>query len=450
MQNQITLKVTQGKLQGMAFSFDERTICIIGRAKDCNIKLPDDKDHETISRYHCLLDINPPSVRIRDFGSRNGTFVNGKKIGQRSKGQSVDDIDKTSFPEIDLTHLDKIKLGKTVFQIHIEHTQQSAPQVTRQEHEKAPLHTPDLGELGDQIQQFPELEGIRDYSPIKELGRGGMGAVYLAKHDITGNKVALKIMLPQVAVSNESRDMFLRETKATEALHHPNLVKLHHSGCHNDIFFFTLEYCDSGSLLDLTRKKGGRMTVDETLPLILQALDGLHYAHTAAVQSVDQPDGSITLTQGLVHRDLKPANIYLTSTEDGQLTAKVGDFGLAKAFDTAGLSGQTATGSVGGTPVFMPRQQILNFKYARPEVDVWAMAATLYKTLTSTYPRDFPRGEDPWLAALKNPPIPIRKRIPEIPEALATVIDNALIDNSELLFTSAKQFKMALEEAYPG
>ncbi|MCW8963479.1 MAG: serine/threonine-protein kinase [Gammaproteobacteria bacterium] len=448
MKNQVALKVIHGKLQGMAFTFDERTICIIGRARDCNIKLPDDKDHETISRYHCLLDINPPSVRVRDFGSRNGTFVNGKKIGQRKKGQSIDEVDKTGFPEIDLAHMDKIKLGTTVFQVSIEGTQKSAPQPTRAEPEEPLHHTPDLDELSQHIQHFPELAGIRDYLPTRELGRGGMGAVYLARHKDSGEQVALKVMLPQVAVSNEARDMFLRETKNTEALHHPNLVQLHHSGCHDDTFFFTLEYCDSGSLLDLTRERGGRMSVDEALPLILQALDGLHYAHTAAVQSTDQPDGSVMLTTGLVHRDLKPANIYLTSGEDGQLVAKIGDFGLAKAFDTAGLSGQTATGSVGGTPVFMPRQQILNFKYAKPQVDVWAMAATLYKTLTGSYPRDFPRGEDPWLTALKNAPVPIRDRNPEIPEALAKVIDSALVDNPELLFTSAEQLKTALETAY--
>jgi len=448
MKSQVALRVVDGKLQGMAFTFDERTLCIIGRARDCNIKLPDDKDHETISRYHCLLDINPPSVRIRDFGSRNGTFVNDKKIGQRKKGQSVDQVDTTSFPEIDLAHQDRIKLGETVFQVVIEDTQRSAPKVTKQAPEEPPLHTPDLNELSKHIQHFPELAGIRGYSPTKELGRGGMGAVYLARNKTSGKQVALKVMLPQVAVSNEARQMFLREAKSTEALHHPNLVELHHSGCHDDTFFFTLEYCDSGSLLELTRERGGRMSVDEALPLILQALDGLHYAHTAAVQSMDQADGSMTLTTGLVHRDLKPANIYLTSGESGKLIAKIGDFGLAKAFDSAGLSGQTATGSIGGTPVFMPRQQILNFKYAKPQVDVWAMAATLYKTLTGAYPRDFPRGEDPWLAALKNIPVPIRNRNPDIPEALAKVIDSALIDNPELLFTSAEQFKTALKAAY--
>lgn len=448
MPGQIVLKITQGILEQQSFLYNERITCVIGRALDSNIKLPDDKYHETISRYHCLLDINPPNIRIRDFGSRNGTYVNGNKIGQRDKGQSIDDAQKTSFPEVDLKHLDEFKIGQTVFQVNIEgDIPEETIAATEFEAGATPELPADLSRLDEQIKQFPELESIRNYTPIKELGRGGMGAVYLAKDESSGALVALKIMLPQVAVSEEARQMFLRETKNTELLRHPNLVELYQSGCHDDTFFFTMEYCNRGSLQDLIKQQGGKLTVDEVVPLTIQALDGLQYAHSAATQEYEKSDGSIVQAQGLVHRDLKPANIYLTE-KDGELIAKVGDFGLAKAFDTAGLSGQTATGSVGGSPLFMPRQQILNFKYAKPNVDVWAMAATLYKALTGTYPRDFPRGEDPWLTALKTAPIPIRNRDANIPAKLAEVIDTALVDDPDLHFASAREFRDALEEAY--
>jgi eukaryotic-like serine/threonine-protein kinase len=83
MPNQIILTVIEGNLTGQQFTFEERTTCLIGRARDANIKLPDDEAHRRISRYHCLLDINPPDVRVRDFGSLNGTYINDKKIGQR-------------------------------------------------------------------------------------------------------------------------------------------------------------------------------------------------------------------------------------------------------------------------------------------------------------------------------------------------------------------------------
>jgi len=126
--------------------------------------------------------------------------------------------------------------------------------------------------------------------------------------------------------------------------------------------------------------------------------------------------------------------------------AKISDFGLANAFDRAGLSGQTRTGSTAGTPVFMPRQQVINFKYAQPEVDVWAAAASLYNMVTGVFPRDFPRGKDPWQMVLQSQPVPIRQRNSAIPKRVAEVIDLALVDKPHLHFKTAAAFKQALED----
>ena len=81
MPSKVTLKVIQGSLDKDSYVFDDTTTCIIGRATDCSPRIPDNEAHQIISRHHCLLDINPPDIRVRDFGSLNGTFVNGKKIG---------------------------------------------------------------------------------------------------------------------------------------------------------------------------------------------------------------------------------------------------------------------------------------------------------------------------------------------------------------------------------
>ena len=120
MPSKVTLTIIEGKLSGRQYIFDSRTSCIVGRVSDCNIQLPDDKDHSTISRYHCLLDINPPDVRIRDFGSKNGTYVNKKKIGQRESNQTPEEGTKIQFPEYDLQLDDEIELGNTVFKVNIE------------------------------------------------------------------------------------------------------------------------------------------------------------------------------------------------------------------------------------------------------------------------------------------------------------------------------------------
>jgi len=106
---------------------------------------------------------------------------------------------------------------------------------------------------------------------------------------------------------------------------------------------------------------GGRLPLDDALEIIFQALDGrLDYAHNV-LGTTKKKDGGLEQKKGLVHRDLKPANIFLAGS---------GSARLAKSFMTAGLSGLTATGTAAGTPSFMPRQQVANFKYAKPEVDV--------------------------------------------------------------------------------
>jgi eukaryotic-like serine/threonine-protein kinase len=253
-------------------------------------------------------------------------------------------------------------------------------------------------------------------------------------------------MLPAIAADENSVQRFLRETENTKALQHPNVVQTIDYGFFEGIFFFTMEYCSGGTVWDLMEQQGGKLAVDIAVPIILQVLKGLEYSHNAEIPYVKLSDGGFGKGTGLVHRDLKPGNIFLTYNE-GNVTAKIGDYGLAKAFDLAGLSGQTMSGTKAGTPIFMPRQQLLNFKYVQPDVDVWATAACLYNMLTGTYPRNF-TGNDPFLAVLQNDPVPIRQRDASIPPKLAEVIDLALVEKPEIYFQSAADFQQALLAAY--
>jgi serine/threonine-protein kinase len=482
MPAKLTLEIRNGPLAGRSFVYEDRTTAILGRAKDCDPQLlckpeePKDPLNRRISRHHCLLDINPPDVCIRDLGSLNGTFVNGQKIGQRQKHEPPGG----SFPEHDLKHGDEFRLGNMKFCVSIQLPivcGECGAEIPEAELKAAEGQTmaclcrkclkkaqqPNginsvlraarprtvavsavklcvkcggdvTGETGanrpgefvcpkcrenplDLLRQLiqnaaggdKELVAVEGYRIVKELGRGGMGAVYLARHDKTGKQVALKVMLPKVAASRRATESFLRETVNTQVLRHPNVVRLREAGCSQGTFFFTLEFCDGGSVDRLMARRGGKLSIDDARPIILQALDGLHYAHHAEIPHVRLKDGSIGLGRGLVHRDLKPQNIFL-STAGGSRVAKLGDYGLAKAFDMAGLSGHTCTGEVAGTPQFMPRQQVLRFKELRPEADVWAMAAALYNMLTGCYPRDFPTGRDPWQLILETSAVPIRRR----------------------------------------
>ncbi|GAA2638420.1 hypothetical protein GCM10010399_84680 [Dactylosporangium fulvum] len=435
----VTLTVTRGPLDGRTFVFAERATCIAGRAADCTPRLPDDDHHRTVSRHHCLFDINPPDIRVRDFGSLNGTYLNGTRIGRRAAGQAPEEAAATPFPEHDLRDGDEIRLGDTVLRVGVTGVRPDATKVV-------PRCTNCGTDVGDEVgardgqyvcadcRSRPEelakglIERAGDDDPVahyvleRELGAGGMGQVFLARHRGTGEQVALKIMLPGVAADPHARAQFMREISVTRSLDHPNIARLHHAGSAAGVFFFTSEFCAGGSLAARARQR--LLTPDEAVPIMLQALDGLEYAHG----------------QGVVHRDLTPHNILLAA--DG--TVKLADFGLAKAFDQAGLSGLTRTGTAAGKPYFMPYQQVVNFRHARPAVDVWALAACLYHLLTGDYPREFPPGRDPWQVVLQTDAVPVRHRLPGLPKPLAEVIDTALRDRPEIGFATAADLRRAL------
>lgn len=423
MAAKVILTVTEGKLKGKEFSFDSRNTCFIGRHPDCTIQIPNDAEHKTISRYHCFLDINPPDVRIRDLGSLHGTYLNGECIGKREIDQTAEEGRQLQMLERDIKDGDLIKLSNITFQVSIDSTLEARSTWI------IPENTDHIPEKLD-IDYETNLGTIAGYTKIKLLGRGGCGEVYLARQDTATSRtlVALKTLLPRVAVMPEMRNRFLKEIELSKMLDHPNLVKFEDSGEFEGIFYFTMEFCDRGSVIHLMEKRGGTLEVKEALDIILQVLDGLHYAHSA---------------KNLVHRDIKPGNIFLT-VDRGQTIAKLGDYGLTKAFDLAGLSGQTLTGSAMGTPSFMPRQQVLNFKYVEPDVDIYAVAATLYFMLTGTYPRQLDGEVDPMLEILTKSAIPIRKKDSSIPQPLAELIDLALVDYPALHFKSAIAFKQAL------
>lgn len=506
MPGKVILRVEEGQLAGTRHLFDERTTCLMGRGRDCQIRLPNDEAHRVISRMHCLLDINPPDIRIRDFGSLNGTEVNGERIGRRERDQSIEEARQQTFPEVDLSHGDSILLGDTTFHVEIvepvycrECEREVDPEQIDEFRESdgsivcgdcRTLYSPTRIESAEdqpqrrcvncncdvshevlsnrrgeyvcrKCQDDPQallrhllkkaetgqhdLAAIKGYQLVKQLGRGGMGAVYLARNEDAGDEVALKVMLPKVAADEASRMRFEREISVTKALRHPNVVELKDCGCSGGTFYFTLEFCTAGSVDQLMKQHGGVLPVDLAVSIACQALEGLEYAHHAQIEA-PLNDGTTRTVHGVVHRDLSPHNIFLSNDGQSQI-AKVGDFGLAKAFDTAGLSGYTFTGTTAGKPSFMPRQQVIDFKFAKPEVDVWAMAASLYNMLTGKFPRNYEASGDPWEITLKTAATPISHYQKDMPRKLAAVIDAALVDNPEIPVKSAAEFREQLLRA---
>jgi serine/threonine-protein kinase len=283
---------------------------------------------------------------------------------------------------------------------------------------------------------------IAGYRNIKTLGHGGMGEVWLVTELATGKEMALKLMLPRASANEEAKAMFVREAYTLGQLKHKNVVEQFKSGRSGDIYFILMEYCKEGSVDKLMEKNRGKLKIDLATHIILEVLDGLHYLHTKPADALTIKGEEIRTKGGIVHRDFKPANIFLNGD-----TAKVADFGLAKAFDAAGLSGFTHTGAKCGTYKFMPRQQVLNFKNAQPEVDVWAAAATYYFMLTGCFARDYTDNKDLVEQVLHNPPVPIRNRDSGIPKRLAEVIDEALIERPSIRIKTAAELRQAIKAA---
>src|ERR1051326_8333251 len=298
-------------------------------------------------------------------------------------------------------------------------------------------------------QRSTDVAAIKGFRIVCKLGQDSMGALFHARTQRgDGEDVALKLMLPQVALDDRAKEQFLRETENARALKHPNIVGVREAGCSRGIFFIVMDYCEQGNAEQVLQKSGGKLKVDEALPIMFSVLDGLEYAHQAPMPHVKDAQGVVGPGRGLVHRDLNPTNILFADFFGLRMT-RIGEFGLTKAFDHAGLSGLTYTGGRMGAPLFMPRLQVINCRYAHPDVDVWAAAACFYYLLTGSPPRDLPRDKDPFMVLLNTNPVPILQRNPTIPSKLAEVVDLAVREESgkPLHFQSAAELKRALQEA---
>jgi hypothetical protein len=423
----VQIKISKGKDAGKIFTFTEHDTFVFGRMDDCHACIPDDTQ---VSRHHFILEVNPPAACLRDLGSLNGTWVNGKKYGAREKGETPEQGAKRRFPEVAIKHGDRIKVGVTELEVAVEKAKE------------APQHRADpaLGDISllspEQLAKLifgspgqaakPKLQ-IPGCKIEEEVGRGGFGAVYRARRT-DGSVVAVKVMLSRVDADDEAIAKFKRETAITAKLDHPKIVRVLESGASGAVFYFIMEFCDGGSVSDLMFKNKGRLSLAQAKPIILGALEALAFAHD----------------KGFVHRDLKPQNILLSRGE-----VRLSDFGLAKSFQQAGLSGMSMTGGYAGTPVFMPREQITNFKYVKPVSDVWSMGATIYNLLTGTFPYPFSKDRDPIDVILNDDIVPIGQRDKTLPRNLCAVLDKALEKKAKDRYQTAAEMLAAMKKSLP-
>src|SRR5262245_14043709 len=268
-----------------------------------------------------------------------------------------------------------------------------------------------------------ELPVIAGYQILKEVGRGGMGVVYKARHVKLNRLVALKMILADEFAPAPHLSRFLVEGEMIARLQHPNIVQIYQVGQHRGRPFFELEYVAGGTLAGLLRNNP--LPPATAVRLVGQLANAVQYAHS----------------QGIIHRDLKPANVLLQKDESqsSSLVPKIADFGLAKQVQLR--SDLTTTGMVVGTPSYMAPEQVEASRNVGPAADIHALGAILYELLTGRPPF---KADSPLTTAFQvihEEPTPPGRLRPQVAVDLETICLKCLKKHPQERYRSAAELE---------
>ncbi len=276
------------------------------------------------------------------------------------------------------------------------------------------------------------LEGR--YSILKKLGEGGMSYVYLGEDIATKDQYAIKVLSPQLVKDNNAMARLRREASLGMRLEHPNVCHIVRLGETEDGVVYVVMPFVQGEILSDRNNRKGQLPLAEVIPFVQQIAAGLQVAHELKI----------------IHRDLKPENIMITKNADGTEKAVVMDFGLAKERKAGGeLEKLTATGIILGTPEFMSPEQ-LRGKPLDPRTDVYSLSLMTYEMLTGKLPFEGKNQQEMMIARLRNEPISIRTRRPDIPEAVDKVLYKGMARNADDRYQTTVEFATELTAAAGG
>lgn len=268
---------------------------------------------------------------------------------------------------------------------------------------------------------------ISGYEILRKLGEGGMGVVYLARREAFGDEVALKLIHPITADWNKRLELFRREAEILRTLEHPRIVRFLEAGAIGDAWYLTMEYVPAVNLPELLGSLPEASRIRTLCGIIFQILDGLAYAHD----------------RSFVHRDIKPSNILVV--RNGRiLEAKLADFGLAKNYRLAGISGITHLRDFRGTLAYIAPEQLLNSRDAQPAADIYSVGATLYRLLSGEHP--FAAGTDIECheAVLEGRIPPLYTVCPAVPKGLSQLVSRAMARSPSSRFSSARAMRQEI------
>ncbi|MBL8679895.1 MAG: protein kinase [Myxococcales bacterium] len=266
---------------------------------------------------------------------------------------------------------------------------------------------------------------IGAYKILSLLGQGGMGAVFLARHERLDRDVAIKVLRPDSDPTQSSIERFVREAKAAAAIRHPHVVDVYDVGAEQGALYMVMERLHGDTLADVLegRKK---LSIEETLDVILPILDALDMVHD----------------EGIVHRDVKPENIFIVRGRR-RLFPKLLDFGISKV--RVG-DGQKLTGASAlmGTPAYMAPEQVLEAREVDRRADLYSVCAVIFECVTGQRPFKS-RAVFDLLRQVVDEPAPRASSIePSLPPGLDEILARGLAKKPEDRFASAEDMSRAL------
>ena len=265
----------------------------------------------------------------------------------------------------------------------------------------------------------------QQYEIVRQLGRGGMGAVYLARERSLERFVAIKVLRPDLADAPDARERFRREARIAAQLSHPGILPLHTFGEVGGLWYFVMAYVRGVSLAERLRVES-RLPSGEAHRILTELADALECAHR----------------NGVIHRDIKPGNILL---DDESGRAMLADFGVAKIKESG--DSLTMTGMIVGTPNYMSPEQALGSHDVDERSDLYSLGAVGYTMLAGREPFAEVRPEEVVSWRVSHDPAALQSVAPSVPKELANVVMRALRRDRTARWPNARSFREALERA---